>query len=45
MADEWISETKVFDLTLLKEMFQDAYQQDSGQVIINLEDQSVTYSF
>ncbi|HFE44596.1 MAG TPA: hypothetical protein ENJ18_03750 [Nannocystis exedens] len=36
-CDGYPTEPLQFDLSLLKQAWQDAYQQDSGTIIINLE--------
>ena len=46
-CDALITEELIFNLSPLKEAWQDAYQQESGTIIINLEgfDESISYEF
>lgn len=45
MCDAFITETVEQDLTPLRDHWRDAYQAESGTIVIHIEDQTVEYSF
>ena len=49
-CERWVEETYHFDLTPIKTMYQEAYKQDAGTIVLNLEGLpegagALTYSF
>jgi hypothetical protein len=45
LCEAYIQTTVSFDLTALREGWQEAYQADSGSIIIHVADQSIQYDF
>ena len=49
-CERWVEETYHFDLTPIKTMYQEAYKQDAGTIVLNLENlpegaDALTYNF